>query len=64
MTGETQPIMRMVDVFPAPFGPRKPNASPRCRSKSIESTATKSPKRFTRSRAWMSGVPFELTPQR
>ncbi len=27
--------MRMVDVFPAPFGPRKPKASPRCRSKSI-----------------------------
>ena len=30
MTGETQPIMRMVEVFPAPFGPRKPKASPRC----------------------------------
>ena len=28
VTGETQPIMRIVDVFPAPFGPRKPNASP------------------------------------
>src|SRR5262245_6210460 len=58
VTGETQPIMRIVDVFPAPFGPRKPNASPRWRSKSIPSTATKSPKRFTRSRAWMSGWPL------
>src|SRR4029453_13196712 len=53
--------MRMVDVFPAPFGPRKPNASPRWRSKSISSTATKSPNRFTRPRAWMSGCPFWLT---
>ena len=26
--GDTQPIMRIVDVLPAPFGPRKPNASP------------------------------------
>src|SRR4249919_1459884 len=60
-TGETHPIMRMVDVFPAPFGPRKPNASPRWRSKSIPSTATKSPKRFTRPRAWISGCPFWLT---
>jgi hypothetical protein len=58
VTGETQPIMRIVDVFPAPFGPRKPKASPRCRSKSMPSTATKSPKRFTRSRAWMSGWPL------
>src|SRR5262245_13220067 len=58
VTGETQPIMRIVDVFPAPLGPRKPNASPRWRSKSIPSTATKSPNRFTRSRAWMSGWPL------
>ena len=28
--GETHPIIRIVDVFPAPFGPRKPKASPRC----------------------------------
>ena len=27
--GETQPIIRIVDVLPAPFGPRKPKASPR-----------------------------------
>src|SRR6476659_10577857 len=61
VTGETHPIMRMVEVFPAPFGPRKPNASPRWRSKSIPSTATKSSKRLTRPRAWMSGCPLRLT---
>src|SRR5919106_3915864 len=54
VTGETHPIMRMVDVFPAPLGPRKPNASPRRRAKSIPSTAVKSPKRFTSPWAWMS----------
>ena len=30
VTGETQPIMRMVEVLPAPLGPRKPKASPGC----------------------------------
>ena len=29
MTGETQPIIRIVEDLPAPFGPRNPNASPR-----------------------------------
>src|SRR5215469_9386739 len=45
--GDTQPIIRMVDDLPAPFGPRKPNASPRLASKSIPSTAVKLPKRLT-----------------
>src|SRR3989440_3026718 len=53
--GETQPIMRIVEVLPAPFGPRKPNASPRSTSKSTPSTATSSPNRFTSPRAWTSG---------
>src|SRR5690349_12475229 len=53
--GETQPIMRMVELLPAPFGPRNPNASPFCTSKSISSTATRSSKRFTSPRAWTSG---------
>src|SRR5947208_10553284 len=35
--GDTHPIMRMVDVLPAPFGPRNPKASPRCTSKSTPS---------------------------
>src|SRR5213080_81502 len=54
--GETHPIIRMVELFPAPFGPRNPKASPLCTSKSIPSTATISSKRFTNPRAWMSGV--------
>src|SRR5215470_3814439 len=53
--GDTQPIIRMVEDLPAPFGPRKPNASPRCRSKSIPSTAVKLPNRLTRPRARISG---------
>src|SRR5436190_7125912 len=53
--GETHPIMRMVELLPAPFGPRKPNASPCCTSKSIASTAVRSPKRLTSPRAWTSG---------
>jgi hypothetical protein len=44
--------MRIVEVFPAPFGPRKPKASPRWRSKSMASTATSSPKRLTRPRLY------------
>jgi hypothetical protein len=55
-TGETQAIMRIVEVLPAPFGPRKPNASPWATSKSIASTATRSPKRFPRARAEISGL--------
>src|SRR5687768_10241282 len=60
LTGETQPIMRIVELFPAPFGPRKPNASPRRTSRSIPATATRSPKRLTRPRAWII-EPFSLT---
>jgi hypothetical protein len=42
LAGETAPIMRIVELLPAPFGPRKPNVSPRATAKSIPSTATKS----------------------
>src|SRR4051812_14180736 len=52
--GDTQPTIRMIEDLPAPFGPRKPNASPRCTSTSIPSTAVNSPKRLVRARAWMS----------
>ncbi len=41
--GETQPIIRIVEVLPAPFGPRKPNASAGATSKSIASTAVNAP---------------------
>src|SRR4051812_39032035 len=53
--GETQPIMRIVELLPAPFGPRKPNASPRWTSKSTPSTAVSSPKSLRRPRAWIIG---------
>src|SRR5674476_1556946 len=39
-------IIRSVVVFPAPFGPRKPNSSPRGTSRSIWSTAVKLPYRL------------------
>src|SRR5215210_1536235 len=59
LTGETHPIIRIVELLPAPLGPRKPNASPRLTSRSIPSTATRSPKRLTRPRAWIM-EPFSL----
>src|SRR5436190_16387163 len=62
--GETQPIMRIVELLPAPFGPRNPNASPRCTSKSMPSTATSSPNFFTRPRAWISGALLALMARR
>ena len=43
LAGDTAPIIRMVELLPAPFGPRKPNVSPRATAKSIPSTAVKSP---------------------
>jgi hypothetical protein len=52
---EMQPIIRIVEDLPAPFGPRKPNASPARTSTSMPSTAVKPPNRFTRPRASMSG---------
>src|SRR5439155_22467394 len=54
VTGETQPIMRMVELFPAPLGPRNPNASPRPTSKSTASTAVNDPNRLVSPRAKMS----------
>ena len=56
VTGETQPIMRMVELLPAPLGPRKPKASPRRTSKSTASTAVNDPKRLVSPRAWMSAL--------
>jgi len=43
-------IIRMVEVLPAPFGPRNPNDSPRSMSKSTPSTAMNSPNRLVRPR--------------
>jgi len=53
--GDTAPIMRIVDVLPAPFGPRKPKASPGATSKSTASTAVKVPNFLVSARALMSG---------
>jgi hypothetical protein len=41
VTGETHAIIRIVEVFPAPLGPRNPNDSPGATSKSMASTAVK-----------------------
>ena len=44
-------IIRIVEVFPAPLGPRNPKDSPLAISKLMWSTAKKSPNLFTRSLA-------------
>ena len=51
LTGDMQAIIRIVEVLPAPLGPRNPKDSPRPMSKSMSSTATWSPKRLTSPRA-------------
>src|SRR3954454_4374184 len=53
--GETQPIIRIVELLPAPLGPRNPNASPRSTSKSTASTAVKFSNRLVSPRARISG---------
>ena len=55
VTGDMHAIIRIVLVLPAPLGPRKPKLSPGATSKSIASTAVKSPNRLVSPRAWMSG---------
>jgi hypothetical protein len=51
VTGETHATIRIVDVLPAPLGPRNPKLSPGATSKSIASTAVNSPNRFVSPRA-------------
>src|SRR5512144_2720890 len=53
-------IMRIVVVLPAPFGPRRPNASPRGMSKETPSTATVAPNAFRRSRTWIALTPARV----
>src|SRR5262245_55410330 len=50
------PRVRTVVVLPAPFGPRKPNTSPRPTSKLTSSNATRSPNRLVRRSATSAGV--------
>src|ERR1700727_788224 len=57
LSGLMHEIIRMVDVLPAPFGPRKPNDSPLAILKSTEATATKSPKRLMSPCASTMGAP-------
>src|ERR1700681_446243 len=52
--------MRSVVVFPAPFGPRNPNTSPRCTSRSSASTAViDGPYRLVKARVVMT-FPFAI----
>src|SRR4030095_908375 len=48
-------IIRIVVVFPAPLGPRKPWISPGATSRVTPSTAVKDPYFLTRSRTWIIG---------
>ena len=41
--------MRNVVVLPAPFGPSRPNTSPRCTENDVCATAVNAPNFFTRS---------------
>src|SRR5215472_4482244 len=55
--GERRPQrMRIVVDLPAPLGPRKPKISPGATSRVTRSTATKSPKRFTRFSSLTAGA--------
>src|SRR6185503_21058981 len=48
--------IRIVVVLPAPFGPRKPNSSPRSTVRSRPSTAASSPYRLLRPTALIADV--------
>jgi len=49
LAGSSPHRIRKVVVFPAPFGPRRPNTSPRSTEKEVWFTAVKAPKVRTRS---------------
>src|SRR5215210_6712434 len=55
--GSSKPaIIRSVVVLPQPDGPSRARNSPGCTSRSMSSTATRSPKRFVTPRSATSGV--------
>ena len=62
VAGEMHDTIFIVEVLPAPFGPRKPKLSPARISKSMPSTAVNAPKRLTSPRAATSGVPITGVP--
>src|SRR5439155_1724658 len=51
--------MRMVVVFPAPLGPRKPTISPRATAKVMSWTANTGPKYLVRFSTWIMDPPRE-----
>jgi hypothetical protein len=53
--------MRMVVVFPAPFGPRKAKTSPRWTVNETSSTAVKSPNFLTTFSTRMIGCPLVVS---
>src|SRR5690606_9850241 len=53
---ETAPTMRIVVDLPAPLGPSSPKDSPGATSKSIASTAVRSPYFLVRAAAWTTGA--------
>jgi hypothetical protein len=54
--GRTSPSSSFTTVvFPAPFGPRKPNTSPRFTVIDSAFTATVSPKRLLSAIVWIAG---------
>ena len=61
---DTAPTIRMVVDLPAPLGPSRPNDSPGGTSKSMPSTAVKSPKRLVRPWAAMTGAVTAVQPRR
>jgi hypothetical protein len=50
-------MIRIAVLLPAPLLPRRPKTSPGWTEKLTSSTATKSPKRFTRWLTSMAGMP-------
>src|SRR5262249_56270842 len=55
--GKMRARMRIVVVFPAPFGPRKPTISPRATRKEMPRTASTEPNDLVRSRTAIIGSP-------
>src|SRR2546425_867671 len=55
VTGDEQWIIFTVEVFPAPFGPRKPKHSPAWMANETPSTAVSLPYLFVRPPASMTG---------
>src|SRR4051794_4521730 len=63
LVGNERPATTRIDVvLPAPFGPRKPNTSPRSTVSDRSSTAVKSPYFFVRERISITGGRLSSAP--